>query len=160
MTINQTQMSNLRSSFRRYLETADDPVAVKEYVDINYLYNKFLIEKALQGNEVTLPSKMGTLAIVGKKPKITFDEDGNMKGLSPDWVATKKLWDENPEAKARKQRVFHTNAHTDGVRYSWNWSKHKVLVENKTLYTLKLTRFNKRAVHNLIKQGMQYITKN
>lgn len=150
---------NLRDSYKKYKQTTDEVVERKIYLKINALYNKFLTRKVLEGNEVTLPARLGTLQILGKKPKIKFDENNNVIGLAPDWVATKKLWEENPEAKKRKQRVFHTNPHTDGVRYSWHWSKNKVLVENKTLYALRMTRDNKRAVHKLIKEGKQYPTK-
>ena len=103
---------------------------------------------------------MGTIYIVGRKPTIRFDEDGKVVGLAPDWVETKKLWDRDPEAKAKKQRVFHTNSHSDGYRFKWNWSKNNVLVENKTLYSLRLTRDNKRIVNSLIEKGVQFITKN
>lgn len=152
-------MSNLRDSYKKYLETTDNPVDIKTYIILGSLYNKFLIAKALQGEEVTLPSRMGTLSIVGRKPVVRFKE-GKIVGLPPDWVKTKELWDSNPEAKERKQLLYHTNAHTDGVKYKWNWSKKNVLVENKTLYALRLTRENKRAVHQLIKDGKQYVTKN
>src|SRR5690606_12329780 len=108
MIISLHQMNrNLRDSYKKYIETTDEPVNIKTYIKINSMYNKFLKEKALQGHEVTLPSRMGTLSIIGRKPKISVDEDNNIKGLAPDWVATKKLWQENPEAKVKKQRVFH-----------------------------------------------------
>lgn len=152
-------MSNLRDSYKKYLQTTDNPVDIKTYLMLSSLYNKFLIGKCLQGNEVTLPSRMGTLSIVGRKPRTRFEE-GKIVGLAPDWVKTKELWDSNPAAKERKQLMYHTNAHTDGVKYKWNWSKMNVLVENKTLYALRLTRENKRAVHKLIIQGQQYVTKN
>lgn len=150
---------NLRDSYKKYLETTDNPVDIKTYLLINGLYNKFLINKALDGNEVTLPSKLGTLSIIGRKPNIRMEE-GKVVGLAPDWVKTKQLWNSNPEAKKRKQLLYHTNAETEGVRYKWNWSKKNVLVENKTLYALRLTRDNKRAVHKLIKEGKHYVIKN
>ena len=153
-------IKNLRSSYKKYLETTENPVDIKTYLLINADYNKFLINEALQGNEITLPSRMGTIYIVGRKPTIRFDEDGKIVGLAPDWVETKKLWDRDPEAKAKKQRVFHTNSHSDGYRFKWNWSKNNVLVENKTLYSLRLTRDNKRIVNSLIEKGVQFITKN
>lgn len=150
---------NLRDSYKKYIETTDNPVNIKNYLEIVGLYNKFLIMKTLEGHEVTLPARMGVISIVGRKPTVRV-EDGKIIGLAPDWVKTKKLWDNNPEAKAKKQLVYHTNAHTDGVRYKWNWSKNNMPVENKTLYALKFTRTNKRIVHALIKDGVQFTTKN
>lgn len=152
-------VKNIRSSYKRYLSTTENPIPVKDYVQINNLYNKFLVGKALQGHAVTLPNRMGVLSVQGRRQQIRLDEDGKPIGLSPDWVGTKKLWDSNPEAKAKKTLLYHLNHHTDGVRYKWNWSKLKINTENRSLYTLKMTRENKRNLSNLIKEGVQYSTK-
>lgn len=149
---------NLRDSYKLYKEECENIVDMKTYLHIAAEYNKFLISEVLTGEEVTLPSRMGTLCIRGKKQNIRFDENGEPIGLAPDWVKTKKLWDRNPDAKQRRQRVFHTNPHTDGYRFKFVWSKKRVLVENKTLYALKMTRSNKRAVHNSLLEGKEYLT--
>lgn len=36
--------------------------------------------------------KMGTLHIVRRKQKVQIDENGNIKGLSPNWRKTKELF--------------------------------------------------------------------
>ena len=151
-------MRNLRDSYKLYKQSAVNPVDIKNYLLLTADYNKFLIDKVLAGKEVTLPSRMGTLSITGKKQQIKFDEDGKVIGLAPDWVKTKQLWENNTQAKREKKRIFHTNDHTDNVRYKFLWSKRNVLVENKTLYSLRLTRTNKRAVHSKILEGAQYKT--
>jgi len=151
-------MKNLRESYRLYKESVANPIDIKTYLILTADYNKFLIDKVLEGKEITLPSRMGTLSILGKEQKIRFDEEGKIAGLAPDWVKTKELWDSNPEAKAEKKLLYHTNSHTDNVRYKYLWSKKNVLVENKTLYSLRLTRTNKRAVHQKIIEGAQYKT--
>jgi len=151
---------NIRDSYQKYYETATNPVDIKTYLLITGEYNKFLIKKVLEGHKITLPSRMGTLCISGKKQRMRYDEYGNIHGLAPDWVGTKKLWEENEEARKNKKLVYHINLDTDNVRYKFLWSKLQVLVENKTLYSLRMTRANKRAAHNMIKQGRQYITKN
>ena len=152
-------MKNLRDSFKMYKQECENPVDIKTYLLIAADYNKFLMDKVLQGEEVSLPSRMGTLCIMGKKQKIRFNEDGKVIGLAPDWVKTKKLWDENPEAKKQKKLVYHTNDHSDNIRYKYSWSKFRVLVENKTLYSLRVTRTNKRAVHERIISGQEYLTR-
>ena len=101
---------------------------------------------------------MGTLKILGKKQKVKYDENGKVKGLAPDWVKTKALWDSNEEAKKKKTLLYHINAHTDNVRYKYLWSKNRVLVENKTLYSLRMSRANKRAANAAIKQGKDFKT--
>ena len=150
---------SLKDSYKLYVRNVKNPVNLKTYLLITSIYNKFIINKVLEGNEVTLPSRMGTLCIIGRKQKIRYDENGKIIGLAPDWVKTKKLWDTNPKAKEKKQLVYHTNLHSDNTRYKYLWSKCKVLAENKTIYALRMARVNKRAVYKLIKQGKQYTTK-
>lgn len=154
---------NLNDSYPKYLETTEDPVSMKEYLSVNYDYFKFLVRKVSEGNEVTLPSRMGYLRINGRKSKVRIDKDENgndvIKGLPPDWVKTKALWDRDPEAKRLRKRVFHLNTHTDGVVYKWVWSKRNVLVENKILYSLQLSRANKRLINKLINKGVSYPVK-
>jgi len=151
-------MKNLRDSYKLYKETVENPMDSKAYLALAADYNKFLIDKVLQGKEVTLPSRMGTLSILGKEQKIRFDDEGKVVGLAPDWVKTKELWDSNEKAREEKKLVYHTNSHTENVRYKYLWSKRNVLVENKTLFSLRLTRTNKRAVHQKILEGAQYKT--
>lgn len=148
-------MKNLRTSYIEYKKNCDAPVKLKDYLTLTAEYNKFLIEKVLDGKEVTLPSRMGTLSIVGKVQNFK----NGVASLAPDWVKTKVLWEKSEKAKEEKKLVYHTNSHTDGVRYKFLWSKKNVLVENKTLFSLRLTRTNKRAVHEKILKGTQYFTK-
>lgn len=151
-------MKNLRESYKLYKQSVENPIDIKTYLILAADYNKFLIDKVLEGKEITLPSRMGTLSILGKEQQIKFDEEGKVKGLAPDWVRTKELWESNAQAKAEKKLLYHMNSHTDNVRYKFLWSKKNVLVENKTLYSLRLTRTNKRAVHQKILEGAQYKT--
>jgi len=151
---------NVRDSYKLYKKIVENPVDIKIYIKYVNDYHKFLMDKVLSGEEITLPARMGTLSIIGKKQKITFDENGIMKGLAPDWVKTKELWEVNPEAKEKKKLLYHINNHTDNTRYRFLWSKTNILTKNKILYSLRMTRDNKRAVHGLIKEGKQYITKN
>jgi hypothetical protein len=150
-------MKSIKDSYQQYKEKSEAPVSLKEYLLIAAEFNQFLISQVLKGKEVTLPSNMGTLAIIGRKTKIKFEE-GKVLGLAPDWVRTKQYWLDNPKAKAKKKILFHENNHTDGVRYKFLWSKKRVLVPNKTMYALRLTRANKRAVSKKITEGAQYKT--
>lgn len=149
-------MENISTSYKTYKQEQSKPVDIKTYRKLCETYIKFLMQKVKSGHEVSLPSRLGTLKILGKKIKISFDENGNPKGLAPDWVATKKLRAEDPEAARKRTVLYHLNAHTDGIRYKYHWSKSQVFVENKTLYSLRLTRENKRAVHERIMAGVEY----
>ena len=150
---------NVRDSYKLYKKSVNNPIGLKEYILYANEYNKFLIKKVLDGHEITLPVRFGTLSIIGRKQKVLYDEEGNIKGLAPDWVKTKQLWENNLKAKEEKKLLYHINNHTDSTIYRFLWSKKRILTENKILYSLRMTRGNKRAVHILIKKGKQYITK-
>lgn len=146
---------NIRSSYKSYCGVSDTPIDIKRYITIANDFNKYLTDQVLKGFEVVLPARLGVLSIQGIKQVIRFDVEGNPI-LPPDWVKTKALWERSPDAKERKQLVYHTNDHTNGVRYKYFWSKKRVLVENKTLYSLRMTRANKRAVNSEINKGKEY----
>jgi hypothetical protein len=149
---------SLKDTYRLYEENTTNPVDFKTYIELCSKFMKFIIEKVFEGLCVPLPGRLGTLQIVGKKQKPVIGEDGEIKGLAPNWPATLKLWEKDPEAKKNKKLVYHTNYKTDGYRYKFFWSKKRVLVENKTLYTLKMTRANKRSVKDLILKGVPFKT--
>ena len=151
---------NVRSSYKQYKETTTNEIVdSRTYIDYANEFNKFLAEKVIEGYEITLPARLGTLSIIGKKQKIKVDENGKIFGLAPDWVKTKELWDNNPKAKEEKKLLYHTNNHTDNTIYKFLWSKNRILITNKILYSLRMTRDNKRKVHSLVKNGKKYITK-
>lgn len=148
--------TNIRESYALYKENVKNPVSLEDYVYITGEYNKFLMEVVFAGHKVSLPHRMGTLEVQGKECKVRIGDNGEIKGLAPDWKKTKKLWEENPEAKAKKKLVYITNAHTGNIRYKFVWSKRNMIGTHKWLYTMTMTRTNKRELAKLIKQGKEY----
>jgi len=149
---------NIRSSYKRYSKEIENPVELKPFLEIANGYMKFLMNKAVEGEEVTMPVKLGTLFIQGVKKSLKFNKDG-IPLLPPNWGKTKQLWDRNPEAKATKKIVYCLNEETNGVVYKLHWSKNRVPIENKLYYNFILTRDNKRAINSQIKQGKEYLIK-
>ena len=149
---------NTRDSYVVYKNMSDNPINISEYVQIINQFMKFLILKLLSTGEIILPERLGRLSIFGKKVNVRI-EDGEIKGLAPDWVKTKQLWDSDEEAKNNKQLVYHFNEETNGIRYKFSWSKNRVLVSNKTLYNLRMTRSNKRELSKLVREGKEYLIK-
>lgn len=153
---------SIRDSHRLYVKNCREqkkvPQPIKIYCKIANAYNKFLIDKVFAGEEVTLPARMGTLMIVGRKINIQFYENGN-PNLSINWRKTFELWNTNDEARARKQEVYDTNEHSGGVRYKFLWSKFRVAIENKSIYNLRMTRTNKRRLWQAIMNGTEYYVK-
>ena len=117
------------------------------------------MKKVFTGDEIVLPAKMGVLKVVGHKQKVRFDENDKVVGLSPNWKKTKVLWESCEDCKNRKQLIYNTNEHTDGIRYKFLWSKNRILITNKTLYSLRMTRENKREIWKHIMEGQEYINK-
>ena len=149
---------NTRDSYVVYKNMSDNPINISEYVQIINQFMKFLILKLLSTGEIILPERLGRLSIFGKKVNVRI-ENGEIKGLAPDWVKTKQLWDSDEEAKKNKQLVYHFNEETNGIRYKFFWSKNRVLVSNKTLYNLRMTRTNKRELSRLVKNNKEYLIK-
>jgi len=151
----QQTVKNIRSSYTFYKKNSVNPVDIKTYIKIATGYIKFIVAKVIAGDEVVLPVKMGTFYVTGTKQKIEFVESG-VKGVAPNWPKTLALWNSNPECKEKKQLVYNTNEHSDGIRYKFCWSKKRAYVTNKSLYSLRVTREHKRDLSDSIKQGKEY----
>jgi hypothetical protein len=147
---------NLRDSYKFYSSNETEPVKVKTYIEIVLGFIKFMMNKVFEGKDIKLPCELGVIGIRGKRQKPRLDEDGNVIGLPPDWVGTKKLWDENPEAKKKGQLLYLFNEHTAGVRYKVVWFKGGFKFKNKSVYSIRFSRFNKRTISGLIKGGKEY----
>ena len=150
---------NTRDSYVVYKNMSVNPINISQYVQIINHFMKFLSSKLLSTGEINIPERLGKLSIFGKKVNVRI-EDGEIKGLAPDWVKTKELWDSDPIAKQNKQLVYHFNEETNGIRYKFAWSKNRVLVSNKTLYNLRMTRSNKRELSKLVREEKEYLIKN
>ena len=147
---------NTRDSYVVYKNMSVNPINISQYVQIINHFMKFLSSKLLSTGEINIPERLGKLSIFGKKVNVRI-EDGEIKGLAPDWVKTKQLWESDEEAKNNKQLVYHFNEETNGIRYKFSWSKNRVLVSNKTLYNLRMTRSNKRELSRLVREGKEYL---
>ena len=150
---------NTRDSYIVYKNMSVNPINISQYVQIINHFMKFLSSKLLSTGEINIPERLGKLSIFGKKVNVRI-EDGEIKGLAPDWVKTKQLWESDEEAKNNKQLVYHFNEETNGIRYKFAWSKNRVLVSNKTLYNLRMTRSNKRELSKLVREEKEYLIKN
>ena len=145
----------VRDMYKKYKKDTDTKLTGTEYVKIVGEFSKFIVQKLMDKHEVLLPCRLGSISVMGKEQNLRI-VDGKVKGLAPDWVKTKKLWDSNPKAKEEKKLVYHTNSETDGVIFRYQWFKKKALVVNKYYYSLRMSRFNKRLLHSLIKNGEQF----
>lgn len=146
----------LPDSFPTYKKLSDKPKNKEIYLEIVKGFMKFIVSTVLSGESVKLPQRMGELGVVGRKKKIKLDENGNPKGLAPNWHETKRLWERSPEARERKEKIYFLNEHTNNVKYKFIWSKKDIIVENKALYSFRLTKGNKRETSARIFSGQDY----
>jgi len=140
---------NLLDSYKYYKEKTLNPVDYKTYKYICFKFFDFIVNETIKGKAITLPERMGTVEIVGTKREKMFDEKGKCI-LPPDWVRTKALWERDAESKANKTIVRHTNEHTGGISYRFNWKKYDVPIRNKNFISFRLTRKNKRKISSAI----------
>ena len=151
-------MKNILNAYKQYRESGGSTkILKKEFCKISNEFNKHIMEYVFNGDEVRLPERVGVISVKGKKVETEFDEDlGRISNQAPDYAETKKLWAKCPECKEKKQMVYHLNEHTDGVRYKFFWSRNRVLIENKSFYTMIFTRTNKRYLSSLIQAGNEF----
>ena len=149
----------LRHSYKFFLKNNKSEVTKKEYCNIAEDFLKFISSKLLEGYTVKLPERLGYLYVMGRKIKPVIDkETGQIKGLAPDWRQTKEYWAKNPEAKDKKELLYFLNEHTQQIRYKLFWSKKRIFLNNKYIYSFRFTRANKRALAKLIKEGKEFYT--
>ncbi len=119
---------------------------------------KFMFKKVFAGFDIRLGAGLGVLGIRGKKIEIFIDKDGNVKGVAPNWGETKKLQARDPIAKENRTIVYCTNEHSNGIRYSFFWSKEGVIIENKSLYHMSISKGNRTELTRLIfEEQREYI---
>ena len=81
------------------------------------------------------------------------DKSKTRTKLAPDWKKTKELWENNQEAKEKKQLVFHFNEETNFTTYKIMWNPYGTNIKFCTFYKFELTRKNKRIVASNIKNN-------
>lgn len=153
--------SSIKEAYTYYKSntSSDEILNISEYRKLMNSFNTFLMKKVLEGNEVILPSRMGRISIQGIHQNIRVDENGKIKGTRIDWKSTKDLWARDTEHAQKKTLIYFFNEHSDGIKYSFKWSKNNVPVQNKNFYTFIPSRHNKRTLAKLIKGGAEYIIK-
>lgn len=156
----------IKNSYRYYRDHTEKKDLVWNYKTGSKPYNKIvnglislIMKKVLDGNDVILAGKLGRIGINGRKVEPIITENGEVKGIAPDWGETKKLQARDPVAKANKTIVYCFNEHSNGIRYKIFWSQKDVLITNKCYYNLSFSRYNRRELVRLIKAGKEYLVR-
>ena len=117
-----------------------------------------VIEMLIYENKgLHFPYINGSLRILKEKPEPKFRKDGELINRPPvDYKKTKELWERDPEAKENKQKVYHTNEHTNGYVMKWYFTRDKMHHQYKPYYMFKISQLNKeRLTEALLKHGKE-----
>lgn len=160
----------IKDAYEFYKTNTENPLGYSMYVKIAEGYTNFIMEKVMDGNDVQLGARLGTIAIRGKKVRPVINCRGEIKGVAPSWGKTRKMWMEKADAlgisleeyiantpKEERGMIYCFNEHTNGIRYSLVWIKRNVYVPNKDYYTLTFVRSVKRAVRDAANSGKEYL---
>jgi len=129
------------------------------YREVIKKFNLYFESRILKGDYIRLPFGLGALLIVGRKNVPKIDENGNVRGLCPNYGATYKLWSENPQAKAEGKKIYFENNHSDGYTYKLIWNKQAKSFRNAYLYTLRTGRLTRKKIYEAIVEGAEYTKK-
>lgn len=142
----------LKHLFAFYKDSYEHPVDYKTYSKVINQFNQMLIKQVYNGAYITFPYALGDLYIIKHKPKLKFDELGNIvthnRYMMVDYKATKELWNEHPELK-HQQKVYYDNFHTDGFKFTIKWKRYHTLRAHK-LYNFIPSRSFRRGLANFL----------
>lgn len=144
---------NIRDSYKYYVKNYNNPYKKRyTYFKIVSGFLAFMIRKMFEGYEVQLSAgkSFGSICITGKKLEPSIDENGNIRGLPVDKVATYKLWNSDPQKKTDKVFVYHFNEHSGGIKYNLRWWSNGMYVANKILYSLVFCKPARRMLTRMI----------
>lgn len=118
------------------------------YSKVVNMCNKLLTDAVLEDAcTITLPVRFGTLGVRKTKMSTAFNK------MPVDWNATKKLWEENPEAKANKTLVKHLNEDRKGYIYKIHWSKKGMNAHGHKLYKFKPAKHFRKRLPEILKNN-------
>lgn len=125
------------------------PLTEHEFYSIVRGVNRLLAEELRLGNTVKFPEGMGCLELRKYKAGVSF-VDGQLKNTYPiDWCNTRKLWEQDGEARCQKLLLRIENPWVYHVKYC----KHDATYENKCFYQFDLNRFIKKGLSDNIRSG-------
>lgn len=121
---------------------------------IKEFYERVFEEVVFKGFQFNLPGSLGVLTLSARKPVVELDSEYNVvrTNVPINYKATNELWASDPEAKAKRLRVYHDNVSTDGNIYSIRWVMDKRFRSHfMSVYGFKPSRSNSRKLAKTLK---------
>lgn len=125
------------------------PISEHNFYSIIRKVNNLLADRLVNGNEITLPCRMGTLEIRKFEPQISIDNGKIKANLPIDWDSTLKLWSEDEEAYKERTLVKMEEKEIFKIYYN----RIKANYNNKGFYEFLVNRDIKRRLKRGIKNG-------
>ena len=98
--------------------------------------NKILMEQLLEGHEIELPHKMGSIYLASTPAKIACEGDEIKTNYRTDWLKTLKLWYEDAEACESHKTVKRIQKDILFIKYD----KSRANYTNKRFYVFRANR--------------------
>lgn len=123
------------------------PLTEHEFYTIVRQVNNYLADNLINGEDIILPYKMGTLELRKYTNTIEFCDGKLVTSLPIDWDRTLKLWSEDEEAYKEKTLVKVEDMETFKVIYNKKLANYT----NKSFYFFEINRDIKRGLKQKIK---------
>ena len=124
------------------------------YLKICSEYNKKIRELLInKGITYTMPYKLGEINIRQYEPKIQYTRERIIRRTyrSINYYLTKKLRQEDKEARDKNLLVFYTNDETDGLKYVIRWYKGKI--KNITMFAFRASLRTRSLLGKYLRNG-------
>jgi hypothetical protein len=144
---------SIYKSFRKDFPAIE--ISPREYTTIVLDGYREIINKIIYANlTFKIPGRLGFLRIRKMKIKIRLKKGKlDTNRLSIDWGSTRKLWDNDIEARENKRLIYHLNEHSEGYVHRFYWAKYFAIVRNKCVYAFVPCRDAKRLLAKGIKEN-------
>lgn len=120
-----------------------------EFYSIIRGVNKLLAENLINGEDITLPCRMGRLELRKYEPKFKFKDNKLITNLPIDWDRTLKLWYEDEESHKKKTLVKMEEKELFKIYYNKSIANYN----NKTFYQFNVNTELKKKLKSNIKEG-------
>lgn len=153
----------IQDIYKYYKENAKNPIEYKQFRTIwKELAGKIIHLIIYRNLDFAIPARMGTLSVRKMKTTFNIKEDGkldksqlciNYKASWDKWIKDyPNLTKEEIAKLPNKKYVYYLNEHTNGYKVRWRWDKFTCNVKNQNLYSLTMSRENKKELSKAFKE--------
>lgn len=115
------------------------------------MYYELSIEDLVEGNDILLPNKLGSLMLRKRKCTVKIDPETNeiINTFPINIAESVKLWNSKPELRGKKF-VRYTNEHSKNYTFTLSYGLSKAMFTNKQIYSFQYSKGVKKKLHEAI----------